>query len=340
MNDTFWKNPAIAERLVAIEKDLQEILQVVDRGACPGLFEMIAYHLGWGGSSQQQGGKRIRPLLTLLCCEAAGGDWHVALAAASCLELIHNFSLVHDDIEDQSEERRGRHTLWKRWGIAQAINTGDALFAVSRLAGHRLSVQGLPVQVTLRAMRLCDEAVVHLSCGQYLDLEFETASSISESAYLRMIAGKTAALIAAATEVGAEIAQAPPKSVSAFRAFGHHLGLAFQMRDDLLGIWGQQEATGKPIHDDLSRRKKTLPVIYGLQHAPAFSKLWARDKTDKAATVAMRSALEDAGVPQYVRQLAAQHSEQALSALAEANPKHAAAAHLETFTHLLLNRQA
>ena len=141
------------EYLEAIEDDLRRAALPFESGRYAELIAMVAYHHGWAGEGAGRG-KRVRPLLTVLSCQACGGDWHTALPAASAVELIHNFSLVHDDIEDQSATRRGRPTMWAKWGVPQALNTGDALFALARLSLLRLLVTGLRAPVVLAAQEL------------------------------------------------------------------------------------------------------------------------------------------------------------------------------------------
>ena len=183
------------------------------------------------------------------------------------MELGHNFSLIHDDIEDRDRERRHRATLWTVQGIPQAINTGDAVFVLSRIALHRLTSLGFSDSKVLRLMRLYDETCLALCEGQYIDIwtsEHETAMTVD--LYFDMIGRKTAALIAASIEAGALLATDDEAVIARYRQFGWALGLAFQLNDDLLGIWGREQSTGKEP-SDLAKHKKTLPVIYALEHA-------------------------------------------------------------------------
>ena len=227
---------------------------------------MARYHLGLdeGGRS----GKRIRPLLGLLAYESIAGDHRAALPGAAAVELGHNFSLVHDDIEDRDVERRHRATLWKVYGVAQAINTGDTLFTLSRMALHRLSDLGFSDAKVLALMRLYDETCLALCEGQFMDIwSAEHDERLSVDFYFDMIGRKTAALIAASVQAGAMLATDDEQIVDAYRGFGWSLGIAFQLNDDLLGIWGDEQITGKEP-SDLAKHKKTLPVIYALERAP------------------------------------------------------------------------
>ncbi len=244
-----------------------EIMRVVaDRDASTtGVYEMVRYHLGLDGEDGPRG-KRMRPLLGLLAYSSIAGDHRAALPGAAAVELGHNFSLVHDDIEDGDTERRHRPTLWALHGVPQAINTGDLVFSLSRVALHRLTDLGFSDSKVLRLMRLYDETCVRLCEGQYLDIATSApGATMSVELYFDMIGRKTAALISASIEAGALLATDDEAVIAHYRRFGWSLGLAFQVNDDLLGIWGREEATGKEP-TDLARRKKTLPVLYALEH--------------------------------------------------------------------------
>jgi geranylgeranyl diphosphate synthase type I len=329
----------VSEMLAAVESDLRAATSLLDPGPYAGMVEMVGHHFGWSETGDQPGGKRIRPMLTLLCCAAAGGDWQGALPAASSVELIHNFSLIHDDIQDNSAERRGRTTVWKRWGVPQAINTGDALLILAHLAAHRLTAIGVPPDTALAVQRYLDEACLHLTRGQHLDLAFETREHVSDVEYMEMIEGKTGALISAAATCGARIAQAESSALDHFRQFGRHLGLAFQILDDILGIWGAPEVTGKPAGDDLRAHKKSLPVLFGLQQSPAFLQLWSSGRTDEPILVEMTVALEKAGSLEFSRREAEDHTEQALSHLRAAASAGPALDELHNLTLTLLKRR-
>ena len=237
-----------------------EIMRVVaDRDpSTAGVYEMIRYHLGLDGEDGPRG-KRMRPLLGLLAYSSIAGDHRAALPGAAAVELGHNFSLVHDDIEDGDTERRHRPTLWALHGVPQAINTGDLVFSLSRIALHRLTDLGFSDSKVLRLMRLYDETCVRLCEGQYLDIATSApGATMSVELYFDMIGRKTAALISASIEAGALLATDDEAVIAHYRRFGWELGLAFQVNDDLLGIWGIEAATGKEP-TDLARRKKTLP---------------------------------------------------------------------------------
>jgi geranylgeranyl diphosphate synthase type I len=232
----------------------------------------MRYHFGWeditGRAVPEAAGKMLRPSLCLLCCEAAGGDAALAMPAAIALELVHNFTLIHDDIEDSSETRHGRTTLWKAAGIPQAINTGDGMFVLAHRTLLRLAEAGVPAGATLEAARVLDDACVALCDGQYADIGFEQTMAVTRAQYEAMIAGKTAALLGASCAIGAIAGGADASTVDAFGACGRNLGMAFQVQDDVLGIWGDPATTGKPVADDIRSRKKTFPIVYALDGLP------------------------------------------------------------------------
>ncbi len=234
------------------------------------LYRMMGYHMGWldeyGEAAEGESGKRIRPTLCLLACEALGGDVKTALPAAAAVELVHNFSLIHDDIQDGNSERHNRPTVWWVWGPAQAINAGDGMHALARLALLRQTDKGMSPERTLKAVGLLDQACLRLCEGQYLDLTYQERVDISQDAYFKMIDGKSAALISCAAELGAVMCSAEEPAAQAMAQFGAKLGLAFQIRDDILDLWGQQD-TGKPLAGDILNKKKSLPIVYAIENA-------------------------------------------------------------------------
>lgn len=230
-------------------------------------YGLMRYHLGWADASfapiDGAKGKRLRPLLLVRCAEACGGPVEAAIPAAAAIELLHNFTLVHDDIQDESAHRHHRETIWHRWGTAAAINAGDALFAIAHEALYALAEApaSVPAGRVLVLARDFDRMALRIVEGQHLDLSHEGEWAGGEARYLAMIAGKTAAIMDFAARAGATVAGADDETIGRFGAFGLALGLAFQVRDDMLGIWGAQEVTGKPVADDIRRRKQSLPII-------------------------------------------------------------------------------
>jgi geranylgeranyl diphosphate synthase type I len=299
---------------------------------------MVRYHLGLDGSGSS--GKRVRPLLGLLAYASIAGDYRPALPGAAAVELGHNFSLVHDDIEDGDRERRHRATLWALHGIPQAINAGDALFSLSRVALHRLSDLGFSDARVLRVMRLYDMTCVALCEGQYLDIwASEQAEPMSVELYFDMIGRKTAALIAASIEAGALLATDDEAVIARYRAFGWALGIAFQLNDDLLGIWGEQRQTGKEP-SDVARHKMTLPVIYAFDHAnpqecATLERVWRTDEPQDGLVADAVALIERLGGRDYTRDQARRYRDKALLELEAAGVVDADA--LESLRRIILD---
>ena len=276
-------------------------------GPAPLLVEMVRYHLGLddepvaaaGGPDRR--GKRLRPTLALLCCRATGGDAARAAPLATAIELLHNFTLIHDDIQDQSSHRRHRPTVWHRWGTGQAINAGDALFAASHLPLLKLPEHGVPAEPTLRLIDAFDRMTVQIVQGQVQDLSFEGRAAVSTDDYLQMITGKTAAIVQYAAWGGALIGGADDEIAGLFAAFGRSLGIGYQIRDDLLGIWGSTATTGKAAADDIKRRKQSLPILLLRERASdsireELDGLYAQATIDDAGVDRVLSLLERAAI--------------------------------------------
>ena len=329
-----------ATLLPALERRLQD--DVRRHIQPPALARMVAYHMGWEGlgAGPQARGKRVRPLLTLLTAQAAGGSWEDALPAAAAVEFVHNFSLLHDDIQDRSRLRRGRPTVWYLWGVPQAINAGDALFALAfrTLADLHTAAACWPEPPAALLARAC----LHLTRGQYLDLSYEGREDLDEAAYWPMVEGKTAALLETAVALGAYAAGLDAAAAQPYRDFGRALGLAFQVWDDYLGIWGDPARTGKSAASDLVARKNSLPVLYGLQRRDsAFARRWARGPITEDEAPALAARLAETGARDYTRQQAEAWTARARAALAAAPARDAQAhAALQALADRLLRRDA
>ncbi len=330
-----------AQMLPELDAEMRRAFGEPSRMPAP-YFGMMHYHMGWVDETFQplnlNTGKRIRPLACMLTCAAAGGDWRQALPAGSAIEILHNFSLVHDDIEDASPTRRGRPTVWALWGEPQAINCGDGMFTIAHLAMSRLLEYGVEPPVVVRALRRFDETSLRLTEGQFMDMDFEKRESVEVDEYLQMITGKTAVLLSLSTELGALIAGASPAAVRQYATLGRNLGLAFQVIDDILGIWGDESKTGKSVATDIVTKKKTLPVLYGLQQDEELRRLYEIAPADEQFVASVVTALDNVGARSFAEDRAAAYSREALTLLDAVQPQGEAAGALRQLAAMLLRR--
>jgi geranylgeranyl diphosphate synthase, type I len=244
----------------------RDVVEPAMRAAVARLDEVsqrvAAYHLGWvdtDGRPAVSGGKAVRPALALLSARAVGAPAETGMPGAVAVELVHNFSLLHDDLMDHDAERRHRATVWAVWGPSTAILVGDAMLALAYQV-----LADVRDESSVAAAALLGTATQGLIAGQVEDLAFERRATVTVEECLRMAAGKTGALLGCSSAIGAVLAGAPIERVAALQIYGEQLGLAFQLVDDLLGIWGDSAVTGKPVGSDLRARKKSLPIAYAL----------------------------------------------------------------------------
>ncbi len=337
-------NTLLPRYLTEIENTLLQTLDqtVAEHTLSPELATMLRYPLGWVDEKNQpyqgQSGKRIRPTLLLMCCDAAGGSWEQALPAAAAVELLHNFSLIHDDIEDNSPTRHGRPTVWTVWGMNQGINTGDAMFAVTYRSLAKLTETGIADWVVLRCWQIFNHMTIELTRGQHLDMAFETRDVVSVDDYLSMIRGKTAALVAGSAQLGAMIGSGDEQLSQHYAEFGLNLGLAFQLHDDILGIWGDPDVTGKSAATDIRDRKKSLPILYGLEHSSKLKTLYGSNDSSQAAIDQIITELDAVGAREETQQRELVFYEKATSALEAANPRQEIADGLQALMSGLLKR--
>ncbi|MEM3040783.1 MAG: polyprenyl synthetase family protein [Nitrososphaerota archaeon] len=212
------------------------------------------------------GGKRIRPFLVLASCELVGGNPEVAVPFAAAIELVHNFTLIHDDIIDRDKLRRGVATVHTLYGTPMAILAGDTLFAKA-FESLMAAAGSVPPKRLLKAVDVMTKATIKVCEGQAMDMEFAHRLKVSEREYLMMIGKKTAALMVAASEMGAIVGGGTPLKVNRLRKAMEAAGLAFQMVDDILGLSADEQKLGKPVGSDIREGKRTLITIYGLNHA-------------------------------------------------------------------------
>jgi len=309
---------------VAIEQ-ARKLVTPASRAAvdafCPGMSKVCGYHHGWfdaaGEPDECGGGKAIRAALVLLSARAVGHSAEEAVPAAVAVELIHSFSLLHDDIMDADTQRRHRPTAWTVFGVPSAILGGDALLTAA-------------IQVLLDQPNTSGSAAARVLCattqrlisGQRADLDFERRSDVTLDECLRMAADKTSALISCAAAIGALFVGSTPQAVSQLASFGDHLGTAFQLVDDLLGIWGSTEVTGKPFRSDLRSRKKSLPVVAALRSGSVASAKLATlySRAEPLEEHELRKAaqlVERAGGRRWAEAEAAAQLEQAAGCLAD-----------------------
>ncbi len=298
-------------------------------------YGQMQYHLGWLDQAFQatrsNPGKLLRPTLLLFAYEAAGAWGQTddsnylrrALPAAAAVELTHNFTLIHDDIEDHDSERRHRATLWNIWGIPQAINTGDGMFALSRYTLWGVLEAGVEGDIAARLGRTLDYACLVLAEGQHLDMSFEQLLHIPVSAYVDMISRKTGALMRCAAGMGAMLGTRDAQIIQRLRSFGWAIGIAFQVRDDILGVWASTAELGKTPAGDIYRRKKSLPILHALEHATPTDQTYLRDLYSQEAPLTdaqvedVLSIFERTGTSSYCRAFLSEHCQHAHEALAQ-----------------------
>ena len=326
-------------------------MEAVLNGLVLPFYDMARYALGWqeadGRPRADSGGKGMRPTLCLL--GAAGIEksetTHArALAGAAAVELVHSFSLVHDDIQDQDLERHHRPTVWKTWGVAQGINVGDALREMAQMALDRAQEAGAPAATVLAAQRRLNRAALEMIEGQYLDLRFEHEADVPVDAYLDMIARKTGAMMGCSLALGGILAGADTDLVARMDRAGRRLGLCFQIRDDYLGVWGDSARTGKSSENDIRRRKKTYPVVTAAVAADAgarsaLRRLYAQPSLDDTDAAAVRQILDDVDADGSTQSAASAEHAAFLEELRGCALRPQAAAELEEIARFILYRE-
>lgn len=305
---------------------------------------VVGYHLGFvddrGNPIAGEGGKRLRPTVTLLGARAAGVEPSCVVSAAAAVELTHNFSLVHHDIMDRDDTRRHRPTVWALWGEATAILAGDALQVLAFEAVVESGATG--GAETIRAARLLTSTTRELIRGQVLDMQFETRPDVSFAQCRDMAGAKTGALLACSAAIGALLGGANEGAVAALTAYGQHLGLAFQIVDDVLGIWGDPAATGKSNHSDLRAKKHTLPLTWALERpgSQALREWWRHGDVEDPTLTRVEGQLEQLGARQWCLDTAHAQVAAAQHALRGAGLHDEPCADLVQLAHFVVERQA
>jgi geranylgeranyl diphosphate synthase, type I len=280
---------------------------------------VAAYHFGWcerdGREITAPSGKGVRPSLVLMSGEALGAAPEDLVAGAVAVELVHNFSLIHDDLMDRDAERHHRPTVWSVWGDAMAVLVGDALLSLAHEA-----LDESRSAYAREASRALGRATRELIRGQVLDVAFESRGDVTLAECVDMAAGKTGALLGVSAELGAVLAGAPEPAVHALRRYGEEVGLAFQLVDDMLGIWGWPERTGKPVFSDLRARKKTMPVVWAVRHGGAAGRELARwlagsEEPTELALCRAAELVDRAGGHAWAQREAQERVQRALAAL-------------------------
>jgi geranylgeranyl diphosphate synthase type I len=247
----------LKEYSTEVDKEIEKTLDTVD----PEELHAASKHL------IKAGGKKIRPSLVLLSSEAVGGSKEGALKTAAAVELIHTFSLIHDDIMDQDEMRRGMQSVHTIWGESMAILAGDILFSLAFELVTQTHNEDIPSKRVVEALRTVVDACIKICEGQAFDMSFEGNFDVQETEYMNMIYKKTAALIAAATKAGAILGGGSKEQVEALAEYGRLIGMAFQIQDDYLDVVSEEEAIGKPVGSDIMEGKMTLMVVHALSNA-------------------------------------------------------------------------
>lgn len=316
-----------------------------------GVYSTHRYYMGWedegGRPVSGKEGKRLRPTLALLGCDALGGDVSQAVPIATALEFIHNFSLIHDDLEDLDDKRHDRATIWVVWGDSIAIISGNAMLQIADRAAKGLVYNGVSPSMALRIQMLITRSYLHMVEGQYLDLDYETRSEVSISEYLAMIDRKTGALIRASLYLGALVATHDDSDCYAADDLGmaaFEIGRMFQIRDDMLGVWGGDE-TGKPVGSDLRRKKKALPTVHIMNSARGAAKrrieeIFDANEVDDSDVEDMLSIMEESGTYGYCMDVAQSHWDSAVTVLERINLDDSVKGDFRELGEYLLDRES
>ena len=322
LNQLLGEAPPTPRMLLHYRQGIEDELRYALEGLRPSLSTMLRYHLGWneaeGSSASALQGKGFRPSLCLFAADAVGGRWEAALPAAAALELIHNFSLIHDDIQDEDLERRHRSTVWALWGKAQGVVAGNTMRVLADRALLAMTQRGVAPTTVLEVAHIFTQRYQEMVHGQVLDLSFEQRLDVDVEEYLEMISRKSGALIDAAMELGALVGCGDAATARQLGRCGRLLGLTYQLRDDLLGVWGDSLLTGKAVGADLRRRKKAFPAVYALQHArgragQTLHQIYAsREELDDAQIAQVQAIMEEVGAHDAAQRLAEEKCQQAL----------------------------
>ena len=285
------------------------------------LYKILSYGMGWtdkfGKPVNLSGGKLLRPTLCLFAADATGGSADKAIQTAVALEYIHNFSLFHDDIQDQDEIRHHRPTVWYIWGKPKAIVAGNVLRSIADVTLSELLNYNVGDSDAVTISKTMTTGYLEMIEGQFLDLSYESRLDITIEEYLYMISHKTGALIRCSMELGAHIGSGDKKVIEAFSESGRALGYLFQITDDVLGIWGNEGKTGKPVGQDIERKKNSLPAVHALSKAnkkqsKILKTIYSKDELNQSDVDVVLNIMNSIGTKDYIKNLAYKYSDAAL----------------------------
>jgi geranylgeranyl diphosphate synthase type I len=315
--------------LDTIVADIEAEMQAIRReqnGIASILWEIVDYQFGWDlpeddvAARKRASGKKIRPALMALVAQAISGDYHHVLPAGAALELLHNFTLIHDDVMDKSLERRHRPAVWTRWGGTQAINAGDGLYALANLSCARLLDRGVPPRRVVEMFRAMSQACLWTAEGQMLDISFETRETVSTAEYITMITHKTGTLIEGAAKIGALLSTDDENVIQSYAQFARCLGIAFQIRDDYLGVWGDETKTGKSATSDIREKKKAYPFLAAIARASdaeraALCRIYAQETLSDADVQTVLAIFNRVGAAEQTDRISEEYYHTALTHL-------------------------
>lgn len=310
--DTLDTFPYLSDRVDA------ELKTTIGDRSMP-LYEMMKYHLGLVNSENGTPIDRIHGVACLTASQNSNGDMNMTLPAAAAIELVDNFAQIHDDIQAGNMTRNGRDSVWWLWGPAQAINAGDGMHALARLAMFRLRDRGASVQITFQALRFLDDAALAMCEGRFQDLEAQERININVEDYLSMAALKKGSLLACACKLGALVAGRGEDVIEAFNSFGTKLGIAIQIGEDIRQVWGSDSDTTTP-HNEVLNKKKLLPIVYSIQTANVREKrrlgeIFMKRVLEPTDITTVRSILDELGARRYSESLAEDYRSQAVNDL-------------------------
>jgi geranylgeranyl diphosphate synthase, type I len=321
-----WYVETFGKLLLDIDSAIRDFASQHEHKA-PIFWQQAHEHFDWAypdARASNQGfssaGKRIRPLLMALVARSLSATYEHVIPAAIGLEVIHNFTLIHDDIMDESLERRHRPTIWSRYGIAQAINTGDGLYSIGILSSLNLVENGVSAEKALRASQILMTACLDTVQGQALDLQFEERNDISPEEYLTMIRLKTGRFIETATQLGALLSSDDPVIIEHYANFGKYLGWAFQMWDDYLGIWGDPDVIGKSATSDIEQKKKSYPITLAFANASDnelrhLQAMYSKERLEEDDVAQVLGVLDILGIREKTESYVDEYHEKAMNAL-------------------------